>query len=307
MLILLFCAAALVMLIGAYYAYRIAFYSPIGTRDQVVNPKDPQYDPYRSEMQRIYRQLKDRPYETVTIHAQDGLFLSGRYYHVKDGAPLDICFHGYRSHAFTDFSGGAELSMAMGHNLLLADQRAHGKSQGRTISFGILERLDVLCWVEFAIRRFGSDVKILLYGVSMGGATVLMSSDLELPMNVKGIVADCPYAKPLDIILYVGKDTSFPRWLVKPFTVLGAKIYGGFDLLETDAVRAVRQTKVPVLLIHGEADKYVPCFMSEEIEKANPQMVRRFTFPDAAHGISYLTDTPRYHRIVKEFACNVLN
>ena len=306
MFVIFQCAAALIILIGAYYAYRIAFYAPELDRDQVVKPKDPQYDPYRPEMRRIYQQLSGRPCEFVSISSKDGLILSGRYYHIKDGAPVDICFHGYRSHPLTDFSGGSELSFAMGHNLLLVDQRAHGKSQGKTISFGILERQDVLCWVEYAVSRFGEDVQILLYGVSMGGATVLMASELELVPNVKGIVADCPYVKPLDIILHVGKNTAFPQRLIKPFALLGARIYGGFDLLETDAVRAVQNTNVPILIIHGEADKYVPCDMSQEAEDANPEMVSRFTFPDAAHGISYLVDTQRYCDIVKDFVQRVL-
>ena len=303
--VLLLCIAVIVVLAGSYYAYKIAFYSSPNGRDQVVKPKDPQYDPYRPEMRRIFQQLQERPFETVSILSKDGLTLSGRYYHVRDGAPLDLCFHGYRSHPYTDFSGGAELSFLMGHNLLLVDQRAHGKSEGRTISFGILERQDVLTWAEYAVKRFGDDVRILLYGVSMGGATVLMASDLPLPENVKGIVADCPFANPLEIILSVGSKTKIPQQLIKPFAILGAQIYGGFNLLETDAVRAVKQTKVPILIIHGEDDRYVPCEMSDLVS-ANPIMVERHTFPGAAHGISYLVDTPRYHKIVKTFVQKVL-
>lgn len=306
MLILLFCLIIILILAGSYYAYRIAFYSPIRNRDQVVKPKDPQYDPYREEMRRIYSQLNNRPCEFVSIVSHDGLRLSGRYYHIKDGAPLDIGFHGYRSHPFTDFSGGTELSFQMEHNVLLIDERAHGRSEGSTISFGIQERLDLLDWVNYAVKRFGPEVQILLYGVSMGGATVLMASDLDLSSNVKGIIADCPYAKPLDVILYVGKRTAFPSWLIKPFAILSARIYGGFDLLETDAVRAVRKARVPILIIHGEDDRYVPCQMSEPLAEANPEMVRRFTIPGAAHGISYLVDTPRYHQIVKEFVSKVI-
>jgi len=306
MLILLLCLFIIVLLAGSYYAYRIAFYSPPKNRDHVVKPKDSQYDPYREEMRRIYHQLNDRHCEFVSIVSHDGLKLSGRYYHVKDGAPLDICFHGYRSHPITDFSGGTELSFLMEHNVLLIDERAHGKSEGSTISFGIQERLDLLDWVNYAIKRFGINVQILLYGISMGGATVLMASGLDLPSNVKGIIADCPFAKPLDIILYVGERTSFPNWLIKPFALLSARIYGGFDLLETDAVRSVQNAKVPILIIHGEDDRYVPCWMSEPVAEANSQMVRRVTFPGAAHGISYLVDTQRYHQIVKEFNSNVI-
>lgn len=306
MFVLLLCTAVIVTFAGSYYAYRIAFYSSYNNRDQVVKPKDPQYDPYRPEMRRIYQQLTNRPCEFVSIRSMDGLTLSGRYYHVKDNAPLDLCFHGYRSHPFTDFSGGAELSLAMEHNLLLVDQRAHGKSDGRTISFGILERQDVLCWARYAVERFGEDVQIILYGVSMGGATVLMASDLDLPKNVKGIVADCPYVNPLDIILQVGRKTAFPQWLIRPFAILGAKIYGGFNLQETDALRAVMQTKIPVLIIHGEADTYVPCNMSAEAQHINPAMVSRHTFPGAAHGISYLVDTARYQKLVKDFVAKAL-
>lgn len=307
-LIVLLCITAAILIGGAYYAYRIAFFSPGKDRDHVPSPKEAQYDPYREEMKRIYYQLHDRPCEFVSIWSDNGLKLSGRYYHVEDGAPLDICFHGYRSHAFTDFSGGSELSFQMGHNVLLIDQRAHGKSEGRTISFGILERRDVLSWVEYAIERFGTDVQILLFGVSMGGATVLMASDLELPENVKGIISDCPYANAMDIILDVAKKTDmpFPQWLIKPFVVMGARIFGGFDILETDAIRGVQNSRVPILLIHGEDDRYVPCTMSEGVAAANPDIVCRHTFPTAAHGISYLVDTPRYHRIVKEFMKKVL-
>lgn len=307
MLILLLCIFTIILLVGSYYAYRIAFYASPQGRDQVINPKDPQYDPYRMEMKRIYHQLNDRTYERVSIVTNDGLTLSGRYYHIKDGAPLDIGFHGYRSHPVTDFSGGSELSFQMEHNLLLVDQRAHGQSDGRTISFGILERQDLLCWVDYAIQRFGMDVNIFLYGVSMGGATVLMASELSLPSNVKGIIADCPYDNPMDVILHVGKSTPFPQALIKPFAILGAKIYGGFDLRETTAAQAVKNTKIPILIIHGEADTYVPCHMSEAAANANPVMVHRHTFPNAPHGISYLTDTPRYHKIVNEFIHGILS
>lgn len=307
MLVLLLCLTAILLLAGSCYAYRIAFYSSPKNRDQVVNPKDSQYDPYREEMRRIFHQLNDRPCEFVTIVSHDGLNLSGRYYHVKDGAPLDIGFHGYRSHPVTDFSGGTELSFQMEHNVLLIDERAQGRSEGKTICFGILERLDLLDWVHYAIDRFGKDIKILLYGVSMGGATVLMASELELPKNVKGIIADCPFISPIEIILDVGRKTMpyFPSWLVRPFAILGARIYGGFDLLETDAASAVKHTNVPILILHGEDDRYVPCEMSN-IVSVNPSMVERHTFPGAAHGISYLTDTPRYHRLVKAFVEKVL-
>ena len=290
-----------VFLGGGYYAYRYAFFSPKMGRETLPACEGRQYAPYQAEIRRIFRELQERPCEFVTVPSADGLILSGRYYHVADGAPLDIGFHGYRSACLTDFAGGAELSEKMGHNLLLVDQRAHGKSTGRTISFGILERWDVLSWVNYAVERFGSNVQILLYGISMGAATVLMASDLPLPENVKGIIADCPYSSPKEIICKVARDRGLPVKAAWCFVWIGARVYGGFDPNEADAVRAVKHTKVPILLIHGEADGFVPCAMSADIQRSNPRRIRRFTFPGADHGISFLRDEARYEAIVTEF------
>ena len=303
---ILVCILIAIVFGGAYYAYRIAFYSPNKDREKIPEVKDPKYQPYKLAIRDLFYTLQNRPCEFVTIRSQDGLRLSGRYYHQKDGAPLAIGFHGYRSCWLTDFCGGANIAFQMGQNVLLIDERAHGKSQGQSITFGIKERLDLLCWIEYALDRFGADTKILLYGVSMGGATVLMASGLDLPGNVKGIVADCPYSSPLDIILEVGRQQHYPVKLIKPFVILGAKIYGGFDVRETSGEEAVKHTKVPILIIHGEADSFVPAEMSRVIQEANPEMIARHTFPGADHALSYMVDMPRYHQLVKDFMKKVL-
>ncbi len=304
-LILILCVILIVLLGGSYYAYRIAFYSPKKDRERIPETSGKQYDPYRPEMKRIFHLLNDRPHTIVTATSFDNLTLSARYYHIADDAPLDICFHGYRSSYLTDFSGGSELSAQMGHNILLVDQRAHGKSQGRTISFGIKERMDVLTWVDWAINRFGETQKIMLYGISMGGATVLMASNLPLPENVKGIVADCPYSSAKDIICSVARKTGYPPKLTWPFVKLGAKIFGSFDPCEITAAKAVEDTKVPVLIIHGDGDTFVPCSMSD-ITDHNPDKVRRITVPGADHGISYLVNRDLYHSEVRNFVTKVL-
>ena len=305
--LLILCLFLILVLGGGCYAYRIAFYSKPKGREDILLHDGPQYDPYREDLVRLIKELSDRPAQMVTVTSQDGLLLSGRYYHVRDGAPLDICFHGYRSCYLTDFSGGASLSLSLGHNLLLVDQRAHGKSQGRTITFGIQERWDVLSWVDYALERFGPDTPILLYGISMGATTVLMASGLDLPANVKGIVADCPFNAPKDIIQQVAGKMGFPPKLIWPLVVAGAHVYGGFSIRETTAADSVKKAQVPILILHGEGDTFVPWDMSRQIALANPQHVRLFTFPAAGHGLSYLHDTPRYEALVKDFVQKALN
>lgn len=299
---LIFIAVLLAVLLGgSYYAYRMAFYSPMEGRDKVPEPVGNHYDPYRGTIEEMFRTILERPCEEVSITSHDGLKLVGRYYHTADSAPLCIGFHGYKSTYVADFSGGSALCIAQGYNMLLVDQRSHGKSQGKTITFGINERKDAHLWVNYALQRFGSDTKILLMGVSMGAATVLMASGLDLPKNVKGIVADCPYVKASDIIEEVGKGMGFPSWFTVPFARMGARIYGNFNLYETDAVSSVKQSKVPILIIHGESDTLVPPEMSELAQQANPTLVRRVTFPGAGHAMSYLVDMKRYWEVTSEF------
>ncbi len=285
-----------------HWTYKLAFRSPDKTQNNIRNiPTQEQYQEKREEMLAMVERLAAIPYEAVTITSRDGLRLAGKYYHVADGAPLDIGFHGYRGTAIRDFCGGAIIGIESGHNILLVDQRAHGESEGNTITFGIEERYDCLDWINYAIQRFGEDTKILLYGVSMGGATVLMASGLPLPPNVKGIIADCPYSSPKDIIQKVAGELGYPPRLSYPFITAGARLYGHFDLNCMTAAEAVKTATVPIMIIHGEDDRFVPAEMSEQIYLANPECIRRHTFPGAGHGLSYIVDYDRYKALVAEF------
>jgi pimeloyl-ACP methyl ester carboxylesterase len=305
-ILILLAAAAVIALLITLFCYRLAFYSPDKTQENIYNiPTDEQYLQQRDVMHAMIRDMAAVTCQQVTITSRSGLQLSARYYHHDDRAPLSICVHGYRSTSIRDFCGGAILAMEQGHNVLLIDQRAHGQSQGHTITFGIRERLDCLDWIQWGLERFGADVPILLYGISMGGATVLMAAGSGLPDNVRGIIADSPYSSPEAIIRKVCRDMKYPPTLAMPFIRAAARLFGGFSLTEYTAAEAVKNASVPIMIIHGEDDRFVPCSMSADIQAANPA-IRRHTFPDAGHGISYMKDTPRYHRLVKAFIAEVL-
>lgn len=303
-LILLFIAA--VLLLGSWYAYSIAFHSPESKRVCADAPLNgAQYEAVADSIHRISGIMQRIPFEEVTIESDDGIKLYGRYYHMRDGAPVEILFHGYRSHPYRDCSGGHALSRKMEYNVLVVDQRAHGKSGGTTICFGILERYDCLRWVNYASERFGSHTPIVLSGLSMGAATVLMASGLDLPENVACIIADSPYSAPIAIIEKVCRDRHYPVALCRPFVYLGAFLYGKFHLGACCAKDAVRNAKVPILLIHGEADDFVPCSMSLEIAACCASRVEVATFPAAGHGLSYMTDPLRYEKVICSFLRSV--
>lgn len=285
------------------WCYRKAFYfsnaqKKIGTRASVDQVRDElSHDP----MLHLAEELEGCESESVSIRSRDGLTLCGRYYHISDQNHLEILFHGWRSNALRDGCGGAKLARDAGYNLLIVDQRAHGSSDGNTITFGVKEKYDCLDWVNYAIDRFGNDVRILLGGVSMGAATVLMASSLPLPPNVVGITADCPYSSPEAIIRKVCRDMGIPDRLGYPFVRISARLIGRFSLADSGAVEAVRHAKVPIMLMHGEEDDFVPFSMSLEILDAIASDKKFLAIPRAGHGLAYFYDTETYTREVTAF------
>ena len=299
-------AFTLFVLAASRYAYKVAFYAPKEHRASADEPMSgSQYEAVADHIARISGIMQRIPFEEIVISADDGTKLYGRYYHWKDNAPIEILFHGYRSHPYRDCSGGHALARKMGFNILVVDQRAHGSSESATITFGIKERLDCLAWIAHLNRRFGSENPIILSGLSMGAATVLMASGLDLPDNVACIMADSPYSSPVAIIQKVCKDDGYPVTLCTPFLYLGARIFGNFRLGSCTAKEAVRESQVPILLIHGEDDRFVPCDMSLEIAANCVSPVEVATFPGAGHGLSYMTDPLRYEKTVADFLCSI--
>ena len=284
----------------SWNCYRICFYSPKKGRASPYDPmKGPQFEAVADTLYQIISIMERYPWEEVSIRSEDGLTLRGRYYHFQDGAPVMILCHGYRSAALRDCCGGHALARRLGFNALVIHQRAHGDSGGRTISFGIRERRDVVQWTRYVSERFGADIPVILFGLSMGAATVLMGCG-GYPENVRCIIADSPYSSPSDIIRKVCKDQGYPAVLMG-FVSLGARIFGGFRLNEWTALDAVARASIPILLIHGEDDRLVPCNMSRLLAAACPGQCRILTVPGAGHGLGYMTDPAAYEQAVLDF------
>ena len=299
MLYILF-ALIIVILTASYFTYVFTFRA---RKDRARNAYSlPTHEAFKHDNEIMFSLISDMDalaYERVYAKSFDGLTLTARYYHIKDGAPVQLQCHGYRGNPIRDFCGGSKLARELQHNFMVIEQRAHQDSQGNVISFGVNERKDVCVWHDYLVERFGKEVQILLYGVSMGAATVLMAGAYNLS-NVRCIVADCPYSTPPAIIKKVAKGMGFPAFLAMPLAYTGAFLFGRFHLNGASAVEGAKRTRVPVLLIHGESDGFVPCDMSREIARGNPH-VRLETFPDADHALSFIKDFERYRRVCFEF------
>ena len=268
--------------------------------DDRTLPEGEQYDPHAEGILQAIEKMLPEPFEDVWIESRDGLKLYARFYHMYEEAPVLLFFHGYRSSSIRDGNGIFALCKKLGVNIMMIDQRAHGRSEGLTMTFGVRERYDVLNWIDYAVERLGKTTQIVLAGISMGASTVLMASALPLPESVVGIIADCGFTSAKEIIQKVIRQLHLPAKLAYPFVRLGAKLWGGFDPEEVSAVEAIQECRLPVFLAHGEDDDYVPCQMSTENYNACSAPKQLFTVPGAGHGLCYMIDKEGYLKALRE-------
>jgi fermentation-respiration switch protein FrsA (DUF1100 family) len=247
------------------------------------------------------KEVRALPSREFTIRSHDGLKLYGKYYQFSPSAPIELMFHGYRGNAERDLCGGVQRAFSIGHNVLIVDQRTACGSEGRVISFGVNESKDCLGWLDYAVKTFGPEQKIILTGISMGATTVLLAAANDLPENVIGVLADCGYTTAEEIMKEVIRSMHLPPKLAYPFVKLGAKVFGHFDLDAANATAALKCCKVPVIFFHGESDDFVPCWMSRKNYNACPTRKRLVTIPGAGHGLSYIIDPEGYLQAMREF------
>ena len=302
--IVLACVAVIVLL-TSYVCFRMAFY--VSKKEHLENakrdlPPGEIYEPHRETMLAWMKKMQETPHREVSITSFDGLRLYGDYYEYEPGAPIELMFHGYRGLARRDLCGGIQRCFALRRNVLLVDQRACGRSEGTVITFGINESRDCLSWIEFLRSSFGSDVKLILPGISMGAATVMIALGRDLPDNVVGALADCGYTSARAIIKKVIRQMKLPADLLYPFVKLGARLYGHFDLEESSPIEAMTRCRVPIIFYHGETDDFVPCDMSRENHAACIAPKRLVTVPDAGHGLAFILDQEGYIRALDEFS-----
>ena len=248
--------------------------------------------------------LDRHSFEDVEIKSYDGLLLRG--YFLAAPAPTTrtvLLAHGYSGSAKHDMGAFAKLyHEVFGYNVLMPDDRGHGESEGSSIGFGWLDRLDYLKWVHYLLQRIGEDAQIVLHGVSMGGATVLMASGEALPAQVKCIVSDCAYTSVKDILAHQARRLyKLPSFPLVYLVSLVCKIRAGYFFGEASALRQVSKTNKPTFFIHGAEDTFVPVAMLEPLYAACPAYKEKWIVPHAGHGLAYSADVSGYRQNVGEF------
>lgn len=226
-------------------------------------------------------------------------------YYLQSKAPSDIfvfCAPGFKTTAKKQFRFITKFFYENGINVFMTDHRASGESEGRYISFGVKEYRDALQWLHFMQNKFGKDIKIILYGVSMGAATVNnMCGDASLPENVKFAISDCSFTSPWELFRYSLKNAHWPEFpLLKGIDTYN-KLLAGFSFRDcVNPLDAVVYSKTPTLFIHGKRDRFVPWEMAQPLfDACNAEDKELWLIENAPHCACYLKEPEEYENKIK--------
>lgn len=212
-----------------------------------------------------------------------------------------ICVHGYRSYGKRDMAFVASKFSEQQYNMLIPDLKAHGKSTGNIIGMGWLDRLDLLKWIQEVID-IEPAAEIILFGGSMGAATVMMTSGERLPQNIKGLVVDCGYSSVYDEFGAMLRSAfKLPAFPILTIADLLAKKKVGYSLKDASSVAQLTKNHLPTLFIHGTGDKFVPHQMLYQNMEASNGVKESLIIEKAPHLSSFIYEPEHYFDTVFAF------
>ena len=246
--------------------------------------------------------LKNSRTERVEIESRDGIRLIGHIRKVQKPVRIILAMHGWRSSWDQDFGMIADFWEKSGCTVVYAEQRGQNDSGGDYMGFGMLERYDCVDWADWIHDHLSDTLPIYLAGVSMGASTVLMASCLDLPENVRGIAADCGYTSPMEIFRHITEDNLHLSYGLHRYDIdelCRKKIQLGPS--DCTTLEALKRSTLPVLLVHGTDDTFVPVEMTYENYKACQGKRKLLIVPGADHGMSYYVARDEYEKTAGEF------
>lgn len=249
-----------------------------------------------------FKPFRELPFESADIISFDGLRLHADFLRGEPGTKVTMIFcHGYKSEAAFDFAAMYDFYRSLGYNLVYLNMRAHGKSGGKYIGFGVLDRFDVQSWAKKVAELF-PDTSIFLHGMSMGAASILQSADLELDPAVCGIIADCGFSSTNEVFRnLVGGLYHLPATPFVDIFEAVNRMTAGYGFTDADSVRSMERSRLPLAYICGDCDRYVPLDMAMRIYNACVQDKVLLIAEGAGHAASFMTENEKYRNLITEF------
>lgn len=247
--------------------------------------------------------MENLPFEVLQIISEDGLKLSARLYRtVHSGMDKTaILVHGYNMDGIHDYAQIVPEYLERGWNCLLPDNRACGQSEGTYQTFGAMESRDTSLWVG-RIAEEMPGTRIVLHGTSLGGATVCIMSSMDLPGDVRAVIADCPYKDMYSVLSRcINAVIGFCPELILKDAGKWLKRKTGVDYWSVTPLKAVEDSKLPILFVHGSDDGFVPLSNSETLFEACVSEKQLLITKGAGHAQCSTLDPDTYYSTIFSF------
>ncbi|BAB82018.1 alpha/beta hydrolase [Clostridium perfringens] len=210
--------------------------------------------------------------EDITLKSFDGLNLTSTL--IMNENPTNkfiVLVHGV-SICYVGSLKYFDIFYKNGFNLLIVNQRRHGKSEGKYSTYGFYEKYDVNMWIEYLKSRFGNDIILGLHGESMGAGTVMET----IPLNdsIKFVIEDCGYSNFHELIGFQithAYKNRLVRKILRPSLIFAnffMKTKAKFSMKKIVPIDIVSSTSLPMMFIHGKEDYFVPWYMAVDLYKA---------------------------------------
>lgn len=290
---------------GTNFFYNLAI-NPDTPKDLVFSSDDTSETVSQSETSGVVTEgdkdwlFNESGYTDFALTSRDGLNLHHYFITNDTSHKWAITVHGYTSEG-SGMAPYAKRFLDMGYNVVIPDLRAHGQSEGDYIGMGWDERFDIIDLVDTIIAQ-DPEAEIVLFGVSMGAATVMNVSGEPLPSNVKAIIEDCGYTSVWDQFAFQLDDLfGLPAFPMMHLSSLMTKVRAGYWLREASPLDQVKKSTTPMLFIHGSADDFVPYTMLEPLYEACPAPKEKLVIDGAGHAKASTVDPERYWSTITDF------
>lgn len=256
----------------------------------------------KDNIAQLEKEWQFAPYQTVSLESRDDLTLKARMIkHPEKSDKVAILAHGYMGRG-AQMGKYAQFFYELGYDVLVPDNRSHGDSEGQYAGFGWLDRLDYVDWIKAVNESYDKQADMVLFGISMGAATVMMTSGESLPSQVKAVIADCGYDTVENELTYQLKQKfNLPAFPLIPLTSLYTQYKVGYGFKEASAVKQLAKNQRPLLLIHGDKDDFVPTEMVQTLYEATEGPKELVIIEGAKHAESWDVANKQYKQVVREF------
>ena len=305
-LIILAALCALIYLIGCLFVRLLILREDEPSSPERGDESSPLLEPTGADLWEhnipSFAPFRRLPFEKHYITSHDGIKLCADLLRADGKTDVTLLFfHGYKSEPAYDFAAMYDFYHAQGYNLVYVHMRSHGESDGKYIGFGALDRYDAALWCEYFAKLF-PDTSLFLHGMSMGAASIMQASCLELPDAVCGIISDCGFSSTNEVFRnLIGTMFHLPATpFVEIFEFVNRK-KAGYGFTEADSIECLKRTKLPLLYFVGDSDVFVPLPMAQRIFDACPNDKELLITENCGHAASFMLNNDKYTQLVVSF------